>query len=194
MKTTNNKRKVPRLRTNQPQRVLIPQGRAADDDTGIIITIGRRVEVQSVGNGKGARVMRVTVTKTTILCIPPVLRDEAKAVDMATVIDHHLVEAKNESTAPRPMTIIGTETVTMTVGIAAPKRRSVEVLPPRKKSAVPRVATIHRDGTTVTAIVEIDKSRTMTRLKILPSNPLARLQVFRGVPETLRRKTCHRLD
>ena len=166
---------------------------------GEIVTIARmkrssRVEVQNAENGKGARGMRVTVTKMTILCIPPVLRDEAKAVDMAIVIDHPLVEAKNENMAPRPMTIIGTETATMTVEIAAPKRRSVEVLPPRRKSAVPRVATTHHDDTTVTAIVEIDKSRTMTRRKILPSNPLVRLRVFRGVLETLRRTIYHHLD
>ena len=126
-----------------------------------------------------------------ILCSPPVLRDAAKAVDMATAIDHHLVEAKNENTVPRPMTIIGTET--MTVGIAAPKRKSVEVLP-RRKSAAHRVATIHRDGTTGIAIVEIDKSRTTTRRKILRSNPLVRLRVFRGVPQTLQKKIRHRLE
>ena len=97
--------------------------------------------------------MTATTTTTKTHCIPP---DEAKAADRVTAIDRLLGEAKNESTSLRPMTTIGTETTTITmteVGIAAPKKRSVEALLPRRKSeaASRRVVIIlpHLEGTTV---------------------------------------------
>jgi hypothetical protein len=74
----------------------------------------------------------MTTTMTKILNIPGrvVPPDETKTAGMVAAIDPRLVEAKDESTLLRPMTIIDTEIVTIpTIRVViatpvAPKKRN----------------------------------------------------------------------
>jgi len=163
----SNKQKVLHLRSKLPQ--LVPKG-AADDDTATIITTDPRVAVQSVENeGEATGVTAMMTMMKTLSILSIVRRDEAKAT--GTAIDRE--EAKNESTPLHPMTTIGTEIETMpTIGAvtatpAALKRRSAELLLPRRRSAIGaiasrRVVTIRRDVTTAIAITETDKNKLMS--------------------------------
>jgi hypothetical protein len=118
---------------------------------------------------------------------------------MAIAIDPRLGEVKDENTRLHPMTIIDTEIVTkqmIKVAIAtpaAPKRRNVEVLRPRRKSEGGVIANLpvviilpRRDVIIAIVKLRIQRERSTNRTTILRNSsklPVAETTAIMGVME-----------